>query len=322
MKKFWVYVLLLLNINSILSAGGVGTSSGLLLLKSPSAHAQALAESFSSIGADVGGISALHYNPAAPSYLPQPQISFATEKGLLDDYFTAIHFGIPTNWGTYSASILYSDLGDIELIDSAGQSLVTRAERDFVFLVNYAEKLSDLYGTGVSLKLVHSNLVGSVSANAIAVDFGNQVRFLDNNLSLGFAVHNIGSKLTYASTSEPLPLVIRGGASFRYPVEIIQNLRFYTKEELLLALDFIKENNSDLKKAIGLQYIWNRSVALRAGYKLGQELGKLNLGLGILTQNCDIDYSISGGEAIGITHLVSLTYQFPKEMFMQKRKPE
>jgi|GEM_PF-1673079 len=320
-KKIFLFLLCFVFQGSALRAGG--TTSGLILLKNPSSHASSMAESFSSIGADVGGISALHYNPAAPSYLNEAQLSFTGQRGWIDDYFTAVYFGVPTNWGTYTANILYSNLGDIELINTAGQSSFVKAQRDWVLQLNYAEKLSDFYGTGVSLKLIQSNLVGSITANAIAIDFGNQIRFLQDQLALGFSVHNIGSRLNYASTSEPLPFVVRGGVSYRYPIEIIRSLRFYTTEELLVALDFVKENDTELKKAIGLQYIWQNSVALRTGYKFGQDLGKLNLGLGILTKSCNIDYSISDGSGLGVTHLVTLTYEFPKEMFVKKtRKSE
>ncbi|OGR79327.1 MAG: hypothetical protein A3I11_08605 [Elusimicrobia bacterium RIFCSPLOWO2_02_FULL_39_32] len=321
--RFWckklLFFIILLVLNSSQIAQAAGTTAAGVLLKSPHAKPLSMAESFSSISSDLGGISALHYNPSAPAFLNRCEASFMGQKGLVEDNFGTFFLGIPTNWGTYSTSILYYNLGDVELIDTLGQSKTVTAQEDLVASFNYSETILEKYGTGISLKIIHAKLVETFSSNAIAIDFGGLVKFFNKQCALGFSAQNIGSKLTYINTSESLPLTVRGGLSYHVS---FKNLGFKNWGSSLLSFDVVKETEQNLKSLIGFEYLWNETLALRAGTKIGQDRGKYNFGIGFLIGNFGLDYALTDSESLGKSHSASLTYLFEiKSLTPQSRKP-
>lgn len=305
-KLFFFIILFFVNSSQFLRAAAGATSSS-ILLKSPNARPQGMAEAFSSISSDLGGISALHYNPSAPAFLNHCETSFMGQKGLVEDNFGAFFLGLPTNWGTYSASVLYYNLGDIELIDTLGQSKTVTAQEDLVASFNFSETILEKYGTGISLKIIHAKLVDTFSSNAVAIDFGGLVKFFNKQCALGFAAQNIGSKLTYINTSESLPLTIRAGISYHVS---FKNFGFKNWGNALFSFDVVKETEQNLKNLIGVEYLWNDTLSLRSGYKIGQDRGKYNFGIGFIIGNFEIDYALSDSESLGKTHMASLTYKF------------
>ncbi|MBI2916296.1 MAG: PorV/PorQ family protein [Elusimicrobia bacterium] len=287
--------------NLLLAAG---TSSAGVLLKAPSASAAGMAESVSSLSADIGGIAALHYNPAAPAFLRHTELSLMGQRGLIEDTFTSAFLGVRTNWGTYSGNFSYYSLGNIELIDSLGQSRTVKAEEDLVFNLNYSEHLYDKYATGISLKILQHKLVENLSSNAIAMDLGAQAKILNKMILLGVSAQNIGSKLTFVDISEALPIVVRGGIAYHKT----EHVKGWTS--ILIGIDFVQEINQSLKEFLGLEVFWSDLIAFRLGYKFGQEAGKLSTGLGFVMNNFQLDYAFTDGSGLGSLHSASFSYKF------------
>jgi hypothetical protein len=254
-----------------------GTYAGSVLLRSPSAKSIAMAEALSSVGADFEGVSAFHYNPAANAALKNAEISFMGQRGIAEDNFGSFFAGVPTERGTFAGSIFYQTVGDIDLINGLGEKRTVQAQRDVGLSINYAEEIFELLATGVSIKFLNSRLVESFSANAVALDIGIQKRLMENKASVGLAVLNGGSSLQYLETDEPLPLTIRAGASYK--------IVFENSGRLLAALDLVREKEEKVKEFIGIDYAWN-VVAFRAGYKIGQDLGKYSGGIGFALGRC------------------------------------
>ena len=114
-------------------------------------------------------------------------------------------------------SMIYFDLGDIELTDGSGGSLGSFNPREFAFSATYSRKLSEKFSLGVTGKFIHSNLSGNITTSpttdpkpgtSIAADIGiyhnSQISFIKKQslLSYGVSVTNIGSKITYNSADE------------------------------------------------------------------------------------------------------------------------
>ena len=90
----------------------------------------------------------------------------------------------------------------------------------------------------------------------------------------------------------------------------------------LLSFDVVKETEQNLKSLIGFEYLWNETLALRAGTKIGQDRGKYNFGIGFLIGNFGLDYALTDSESLGKSHSASLTYLFEiKSLTPQSRKP-
>ncbi|OGR88657.1 MAG: hypothetical protein A3A86_06365 [Elusimicrobia bacterium RIFCSPLOWO2_01_FULL_60_11] len=229
------------------------------------------------------------------------QVSMMGQKGFADDTYGSLFVGHPTLFGSFSLGAVYYTLGDITLVDSSNVSSTVSAEKDYSLAFNYSEEFFGLLGTGLSLKYLNSKLVDSVSASAFAFDAGIQSRIDEGKLALGFAVLNIGSDMKYLDASEPLPLTVRIGGSYR--------LTFGDAGKAVLALDLVKERESDFKKFIGADYVWHDLVAVRGGYKIGQDNGKISAGIGFTAESFGIDYALTSG-GLGQVHSASLTYRF------------
>lgn len=278
-----------------------GDFAGNVLLRPPAAKPAGMAEAVSSLDARETGASSFHYNPAAPSNLAAPQISFMGQKGIADDLYGSLFYGHPTVLGSFSLGAVYYSLGDIQLVNTSNVSTTVNAEKDYALSLNYAEEFFGALGTGITIKYLNSKLVDAVSATSFAFDVGIKSRLENDRLALGFSVLNIGSDLKYLDAPEPLPLTVRLGGSYR--------LNFQDAGRAILALDLVKERENDFKKFIGADYIWNELISVRGGYKIGQEEGNLSAGFGFVTAGFTIDYAITNGK-LGQIHSASLSCRF------------
>ncbi len=280
-----------------------GNSSAGFLLKSPGGKSAGMAEAYSSFGSDVGGIETLHYNPASPAFLDSRQMSLMGQRGVADDTYGSFLFGSPTPLGSLSTEIMYYSLGDIDLIDRAGVTRTVKAEQDIAIGLNYSDRLMlDNISSGLTIKYLRSTLADSKSSNAWAADIGLQGRFLEDRLAFGFAFQNLGSQLNYIDAGESLPSTIRFGTSYTLPAEPNGKVRF--------AFDVLQTRDENWKQYLGAEYAWNRLVAFRAGYKNGQDQGKLNFGVGFFWTRYELDYAFTDAGKLGSLHTVSVSARF------------
>ena len=283
-------------------ASGGGTSSAEFLLRPPGARATGMAEAYSSLGTDVGGITAIYYNPASAAYLRKPEFSVMGQRGFADDNYGSLYFGFPTTmYGTYGGGVQYYNAGDIELINTAGESRTVNAEQDLAAFFNYGTIYSG-FASGINARILRSSLVDQFDAIAVAADLGAQARFLDDQVSVGLSVDNLGTQLQYHSVGEQIPLVVRGGASYRYP--------FIDGSHLIASMDGMFVRGENGKALIGFEYFLRNVVSLRAGYKAGQDIGKLSFGFGVVVAKVRIDYALTDADGLGKVHTASLTYKF------------
>lgn len=262
-----------------------------------------MAEAYVSMGADQGGITAIHYNPGAAAFLKGLDLSLMGRTGLVGESFNSFFIGAPSDYGSFSGSVLYYSAGDLELINTLGESRTVKAQSDIAASFNYADLLGGIYGTGVTAKVLRSTLVEDYSATAVAVDLGSQARWMKDRLSAGIAVRNLGTKLNYINSEEPLPLTFQGGASYRFDLG---------KGTLLTwSVDLLKENQGNQKAFIGVECssLFN-ILTLRGGYKTGQDLGKIAAGMGLGFGRFLLDFGVSDSGTAGRTYAVSMGYAF------------
>jgi len=293
-------------------------SAGAILLKSPHARPAGLAEAYSSIGADRGGISAIHYNPAASGFLKKREIALMGNRGVAEDNFGSLFYGYPTRMGNLSGEFVYYSIGNIELINDTGSISTVKAQEDLLFNFNYGREWLENISFGSNIKILRSKLIGSLSAMAFALDVGAQAR--RNKWTGGVSIQNVGTKLQYVDVGESLPMTFRAGVSRSF------GFRYYG--ESFLAMDLVKEKGESIKEFVGAEFIWKKQLAVRVGYKFGQDLGKLNVGMGFTASGFDIDYGMSDMGGLGRTHTASISYKFkgseiktlPFMEFLHKKK--
>ncbi len=286
---------------------GAGTTAGETLIQSVSARAQAMGEAYSSIPANEGGVLTYHYNPAALGFSNSMETEFTFRRGVADDNFAVLALGYPSRMGKFAGTLLYYSVGTIDLITTAGSVRSVKAQKDLVAVLTYSHLLWNNFSWGINGKFLRSELVESFTANAFAADVGAQYKIM--NVVLGAAVQNTGTALKYNKTSDPLPLTFRSGLSYRK--------EWSNDYKGIAAFDLMKRQGENPKVGLGLEYSINGTVlphqselALRAGYRMGEENGKISFGLGFNIDHYRMDYAMQLMDNSGSSHLVTFGFVF------------
>lgn len=109
-----------------------------------------------------------------------------------------------------SGSLRYISLGNIQFTDNLGNDLNSFRPRELAFDAGYSRKLSERLSLGIALRYINSNLAGGQAITGVSYQPGNAVSgdiglyynspFSDGSgLSLGLALTNLGSKISYTS---------------------------------------------------------------------------------------------------------------------------
>ncbi len=163
----------------------------------------------------------------------------------LDDIFllyTSGYYKIDNN-SAIGGSIRFFSLGDIDFTDSSGGSLGTGRPREGEFSLAYARKLGDKLSASLTGKYIFSNLASGQqvsgvdinTAKAFAADLGVNYRTkttlggYKGEFSLGAAITNIGSKVSYTRDNEIrdfIPANLGVGSAIRLDFDQHNSLTF------------------------------------------------------------------------------------------------
>ena len=101
---------------------------------------------------------------------------------------------------------------------------------------------------------------------------------LDNVLSLGVNLQNVGPKMTYLNESDPLPTMLRWGIGLKLVEDEFNDLLLSTDfAKLLVRRDSLGSDpipqsfitawgQGGIEVGVGLEYIYDQAVSLRGGY--------------------------------------------------------
>ncbi len=221
-----------------------------------------------------------------------------------------------------SGSIRYFNLGSVDYRDINAVSVGEGKPREYAIDAGYSRKLSPQLSLGVAGRFVHSNLASGPAAtvgsnytpgNGGAVDIGMLYnKKFDNNdlasneLSIGAAVTNLGTKISYDGGTQKwfMPINLGVGVSYKYVIDEFNSLTTavdfnkllvptpnytvdsegyiiqgaYTTKPVLAGVfgsfndapkDGIgvgKEELSEINTSLGLEYAYQNQFFARAGY--------------------------------------------------------
>jgi hypothetical protein len=148
------------------------------------------------------------------------------------------------------ASFTYLSIPGIEGMDANKNPTGTQSADALAGGLALALGLSSNISVGGQLKTIREKLA-SETGSGIAFDAGLQFR--QGPLGAGLAVQHMGSAFKIANAGNPLPTVIRGGASYAL------------LNRLTLAADMEKPSDSDAKFRYGAEARLAPALALRAG---------------------------------------------------------
>ena len=291
---------LLLAIIVLVSGPGLteasSTSGGLILKQAVGARAQSMGEAFTAVADDATG---LYWNVGSLSRNMGTQLSVSFQQGLAGStygQFMATHqLG---RAGGIGVGVVLFQGGEMILDEPDGSERSVQSQMDLVAQVGYGINLMDNLGVGLSVKLLDSTLIEEANATAVAADLGVLLA-VDEQVSLGISIQNIGTDITYAETGDPMPLTARIGGSYK--------LSIGQAHAGILAVDLVKENDQDFAVHAGMEYWYAQTLALRLGYKGGYELENLTVGMGARWQMVQVDYAFSLIKELDHTHKVSLS---------------
>ena len=261
------------------------------------------------ISADANGIQ---LNAAKLAFTDQNLAISATYTpwlralGLSDVYLANINgFKRIDDLSTVGFGMKYFSLGQIQFTDENGQPIGNGNPNEFEISGAYARKMNDNLSASITGKFIYSNLAAGQNVGgedikagtAFAADIGLLYKLPssgDNQMSIGMALSNIGSKISYTSTVSKEFLPANFGIGFAY--ELNPN----PSNRLTLAFDINKlmvptpdpdeperrekspiagifssfgdapggfsEELQELMYSIGAEYWYDEQFAIRLGY--------------------------------------------------------
>ena len=208
-----------------------------ILTVAPDARSAAMGDAGVAISPDA---NAPHWNPAKLGFM-QNDISISASyspwlRNIVNDMsLSYVAFNKKLNeTSSFSASLLYFNLGSIQLTDANGLPLQDFRPKEYTIDLAYGQKLSDYLSLGLGARFIHSNLSSGVTVgsgpnastakagNSVAADLGiyysrDLVMGGKNyNLALGGNLSNLGAKIGYTTPEEKdfIPTNLRLGTAF------------------------------------------------------------------------------------------------------------
>lgn len=181
------------------------------------------------------------------------------------------------NLQTVGMSIRYFSLGSIPFTDPNGEPLITGNPNEFEIAVAYSRKLTDNFSAALTGKLIYSNLasgqqvagtvIGAGVAGAADISFTYKTEIdlknMESDLTVGLALSNIGSKISYTNSIEKdfLPANFGIGAAWRLHLDKHNSLTLATDINKLMVPTPCQGENCDIDGVSGLDYKQQSTVS-------------------------------------------------------------
>ncbi|MBN2414918.1 PorV/PorQ family protein [bacterium] len=303
-KTITMVTLLVMTLVSVSNLFAISQAAVLFLLISPGARSAGMGESFVAVADDA---TAIFWNPGGLAFQTGRELTLMHCNwlpGLLgangDMYyeFLAYRQHVESLGGTIGANVTFLNLGEMAHTGEAGPEVIdTFNAWDLAITLSYATKLNDNLGIGFNMRYIRSNLApmgageekGNGVGNAFAVDVGMLYKtpWL-KGFSMGFNLSNMGPKITYvdAAQADPLPTNLKLGIAYRALDTEFNRLIFSLETNKLLVHGddpFYKaiytvwsegdmnDQFRSLVSAVGMEYVYDNMIFLRAGYYYDEE---------------------------------------------------
>ena len=263
-------------------------------------------------------------------------------KGITNDVFlgSASGFFKPNEDEAFLLGLRYFNLGDIQGTLDGRDNLGSQRAHEFTVDAGYARRLSDEWGMGVAFRYINSainplknNAVDHKTGTAVAADLGAfyDGRVQGDGLTGGIALTNLGSKMSYRTTSAEkdfLPANLGIGLNWHTQFTEDHSLSLGTEVNKWLVPAMNSEymaNPSEYRRissiggwgksfgnfpgltsvAFGAEYGYRHQFFLRTGFykehksRGGQQFITTGAGVAIKQMNVDFSYQVpTGGKEV------------------------
>lgn len=214
--------------------------------------------------------------------------------------FLAIAF--PALHGAVGLGLNLQTIPDIEHRTTASPEPIGLIEaRDLSLALAYSRALRNHVQVGLSIKYLYEKIyVESVSG--MAIDLGVLVKNLVSGLRIGATLQNIGGTGKLQNDGIDLPALVRIGAAYVPPSH-----PGGTAGAVTLMSEAVIFFDGDKSVSIAGEYVFQRTLALRAGYQFNRENRGVAGGIGLQWSRYQLDYGYMPFAAeLGDTHRISL----------------
>jgi hypothetical protein len=256
--------------------------------------------------------NAMHYNPSKLAFADKRVSVSATytpwmrNLGLNDVYLAYLAgYAKLDEFQTIGLSLRYFSLGNIEFTDDNGQSLGQGRPNEFEVSGGYARKLSDKFSAAIGAKFIYSNLAtgqfvqgaeikpGVAGAADLSLTYKTPIELGNNDteFTLGVAVSNLGSKITYTNSvnRDYIPANLGLGLGWRFNLDEFNSITLTTDLNKLLVPTPCRDLEEECDKdgdgiADYKQYSPVRGVFTSFGDAAGgfsEELKEITVGVGL-----------------------------------------
>ncbi|MBL1212793.1 MAG: PorV/PorQ family protein [Ignavibacteriae bacterium] len=298
MKKALGILLILTSVNFAQSAG----KSGMAFLKNGfGARNIAMGDLGVTSAKDV---TALNYNPALLTNYKSAQVSVTHNEWINDVKSEMIGasfkmFNLPFALGLNTTSI-----SDIEIRTKPGEAESTFNAHYFFGSLSTGFHIVDDLSFGVTFKYLYEGLFTD-AATGYGFDFGLSYNTAIEGLIFGGTIRNLGSMNELRAEATKLPVDLRFGGEYTFNVEDINS-------DITVLSGFQKYlETDDTHIHFGAEILYDKLIAVRAGFMTGYESKGLTAGLGVIWDNVNFDYAFTPFDyGLGSTHTISVAYTF------------
>ncbi|HWY12687.1 MAG TPA: type IX secretion system outer membrane channel protein PorV [Bacteroidia bacterium] len=237
-------------------AGGINpiTTSVPFLLIAPDSRAGGMGEVGAATQPDVNSI---HWNSAKLAFT-EKQMGFGVSytpwlRQLVPDIslsYVSFYRKID-KMSAVGASLRYFSLGNITFTDIQGNTTGQFKPNEFAVDLAYSRKLSQVFSMGIAIRYINSNLTGGVTLSngqptkagqAAAVDVtafyktkpSFKVEGKKTTVTGGLAITNIGSKISYTTVKNYIPINLRLGGGYKIDIDDYNTFGLYLDFNKLL----------------------------------------------------------------------------------------
>lgn len=284
------------------------------------ARAAAMANAMTSLRT---GSESLFLNPAGMSEMEGLfDIAASTNKWIADITHTTFSAAVSPakgRYGTIGLSVQYVNYGDFygTVVNPASpqgydDTGIFRLSA-YAVGVGYAKQLTDQFGVGGQIKLVHQDLGNSVIPviagndttkgttsniqSPLGFDFGTQFKTGIKSIVFGMSVRNFSRKIQYVNEGFQMPLTFTLGISMNV-MDLLKSVPF--DQSLLLSVDGSHYLSHPEEIDVGLEYSIFKMIYLRGGYASSSYEGNgLSFGVGLSSYGFAFDYAYTPFGAFG-----------------------
>ncbi|MDM7924672.1 MAG: PorV/PorQ family protein [bacterium] len=250
-----------------------------------------------------GDGSAGFRNPALTAEGTRGSAVFSAHRWMRDVQSGFLGFTAPGGKTGFGGHILVTDIPGIEHRTGPSETpLGTFSASEITAGLDIGRKLTPAWSVGLGGRVYYQKILVDEAFGAGA-DLGVCYAFSRVPVRVAAAAQNIGTVSRLADERIRLPLTFRIGAA-------VQLAETAGGDWLVLA-DAVKERDSDLGLAAGVEYGWKGVLFLRSGYRSGLSALGPSGGVGVSAGRLRFDYAfLPLKKGLGDSHRLTVAWSF------------